>query len=160
MNLDQLLNVDLERHTLEHYITAVKKNFNLCGSRLILSEPDINEHTDWDFWGRSTDDNRTLLAIMGFHEKFVPSEYMDDTTMSVWIVNNFHGKPLPIQVVLKKVECTVKITKFWSFLKTHPTTFKELFWKSYTVDGVRVSDQDKVRANINHWMKYVVEHLV
>jgi hypothetical protein len=141
---------------LQNYVIAVRRNFKMCGSRYVLDSEQLKPETDWDFWGESTNQNEILLAVMGFHRKIIDETYMDKTTESVWVVHDFVGNPLPIQVVLKSSEYIGKLDRFWYYLKSNPSTYKEVFWKSYEVNGVKPNDQNSIRLHINHWATYVM----
>lgn len=155
MNFDELLTDPFESIT-QKYIMALRTNFRLCGSRKVLPENELVKGTDWDFYGAHSDSAVALLETMGFYEKIIETHYADITTHSVWFVQDPKGFNYPIQVVLKKPEYVSYIDSFWRIMRDRPETFKKLFWKSYEVDGVKPNTQDTVRANINHWMEYVM----
>lgn len=167
--VDELLST-LSRLRSSEYDTSIYHT----GSRRVFKDgPEIKEKTDYDFMMMDTPANHSVLRKHGFHDKYGGGlidlgQYGDSHSTAVYVKWNSDGDCLlPVEVVLKTPESFDKFVHFWDIMATNKNTFRELFWKSYTVEPELVSDKvpyapvypntpDKIRERIDHWIRYVI----
>jgi hypothetical protein len=136
--------------------TLKERGFRLGGSRRMAEKfPDkiqVGPETDWDLYGEDSEENRALLASIGFALVDAPNrDYWDNL-----LVDMYQHPDQAVQVLLRSdVECYTA-----AFESIDAETFIDRLWKSSPKRDWRLSKQHFLAIVCDHFNRLFNEHKV